>query len=480
MPPPTLSTLHRGRAALAGSALFAVLMTLGACLRLLVALAYQPALLLQRDAYAYLFQAGGAGPSGGFRPAVYPLVLEPLLLGHNLAVVPAVQHVAALGIAGLLFALLRRSGAGPVASALGTAPLLLDPYQVDLEQYVLTETLFELLVIGALALLLWGKPPSVPAAAAAGVLLVAAGLTRYAGLALIVPALIFLLVTRAGAARIVALAAAFAVPLAAYSAVGRSLSSGGPGGKVGFFLYGRVAAFADCEGLDLAAGVRRHLCGPGPGAEAGYFKLNDRLGDLIDRPDANRVLLGFSVRVIAHQPLAYSRAVGGDLGRYFDTTPPQAEEPYADRWRFVTSITEAHPIRFVARRGGSPPAELGFEQTFTIDRRLASWLGAYQRYVYTWGPLLGLVLLAGTAGAIMAAGGQAPLARTAALFSAAGLVLLLFPVAVTVYHVRYVVPALPLVGPAGAAGASALWQRVRVRQPAGGAESGAPPPVRSG
>ncbi len=50
------------------------------------------------------------------------------------------------------------------------------------------------------------------------------------------------------------------------------------------------------------------------------------------------------------------------------------------------------------------------------------------------------------------------------LFAVTGLALLLAPVMTTVYHFRYVLPALPLLGPAGALGLSVLLDRLRARR----------------
>lgn len=465
-----MASLYRPAPAfLRGHGFFLALLTAGALLRVLVSVAYAPALLLQRDAYAYLNQAENAGPAGGFRPAFYPLVLKPLLAAHNVALVPAAQHLIALGLAALLYALLRRNRVGPVAAALGTAPLLLDPYQVDLEQYVLAETVFEALTVGALALLLWRRPPSIAAAALCGLLLVGAGLTRYAGLALFVPALAFLLVTRAGVVRAGALVAAFALPLIAYSALGPSLSSGGPAGRVGFFMFGRVLPFAGCPHFETDPELRNLMCDRSSRLSGhrneGYFAMKDLLGSLIRRPGANETLLAFSEKTIEHQPLDYVAAVGSDYGRYFDTTGPQTEERFALKWRFITTVAQSDPLPYIADRHGDPPHGLGFSQQFRIDRALASALWSYQSRVYTWGPLLGLLIVLGLAGSIAGRSDPAGIAAGAGLLGWSAVVLLLFPVAVTVFHFRYTIPALPLAGPAGAAGAAALLRWIRQRRP---------------
>lgn len=444
---------------------FAVLAAAGITLRILVSLAYRPALLLQRDSYAYVNQALGGAPSGGFRPPLYATLLKPLLIGHNLLVVPILQHVAALGLALLLYLLLRRRGLGAVGAALGTAPLLLDPYQVDLEQYVLTETLFELLMVGALVLLVWWTRPPLAAVIASGVLLGAAGLTRYAGLALVIPVLAFMIVARLGWVRTACVIGAFVLPLAAYPLLTARGPEASPAGRLGPFLFGRVLPFADCPTFHTLRAVRALLCGTRPGPrDQGYFAIRS-LGGLTERRDGDRVLLHAAVGTIEHQPVDYMASVGSDFGRYFDLTGPQQEESYATRWRFITTVAQAHPVRFVASRRGDPPRHLGFSQRFDIDVGIAAVLWAYQRHLYTWGPLLGLLIALGIAGGAAALGRPGGPAGVAGLFGWSAAVLLLFSVAVTVYHVRYGIPALPLAGPAGAAGAAALGRRLGLRGP---------------
>ncbi len=72
------------------------------------------------------------------RPVGYPAFLKLLPTDWELAVVPAVQHLFGLAIAVLLYALLVRLGVPKTWSALATAPVLLDGYQLNIEQYILS------------------------------------------------------------------------------------------------------------------------------------------------------------------------------------------------------------------------------------------------------------------------------------------------------------------------------------------------------
>jgi hypothetical protein len=441
---------------------FLVLLAAGILLRALVVGAYRPALLLQVDAYAYLNQAFGAGGSQ-FRPPLYPMVLRGLLVFGDLALVPLVQHVAGAAVAALAYALLRRLGVGPYLAAAGAAPLLLDGYQLVIEHYVLSETLFESLALVALLVLVWRRPSPV-AAGASGALLALSGSTRFAGLALVLPALVYACSARLGWLRVTALVLAFGLALGLFS-----LWAGNSGGVVaitpGTFLLARVAPFTDCQGVDVPP-AERPLCRieppAGRGEARGFFAL-DVPARLVSGPEAKARLLTFSQRMIAAHPLAYLAVVGRDFLRYFDPRPPLVQEPNVRRWRFPRSLADADPHPLVRRYRGAPPPELGLGRRFSIDRPIASALRSYQVVAYTNGLLLALFALVGVAGVVWGrapAGGRDP-RRACLLFTLSGLTLLLVPVVVAVHHFRYALPAIPLLGVAGALGASLLRARFR-------------------
>jgi hypothetical protein len=366
---------------------------------------------------------------------------------------------ASLG--GLSYALLRRLGIGAYLAAAGAAPLLLDGYQLVIEHYVLSETLFEALVLVALASLVW-RPRPLLAAGASGAMLALAGVTRFVGLALILPALAYAYSARLGGRRVAALALAFGLTLGIYS-----LWAGGFGGALpispGTFLLARVASFTDCRGVPVPP-PQRPLCRieppAGPGEARGFFALNVP-APLVSAPGARARFYDFARRMIAAHPLAYLAAVGRDFLRYFDPRPPLVQEANVRRWLFPRGLADADPHPIVRRYGGAPPPELGLGRRFSIDRSIAAALRAYQSIVYTNGLLLALLLILGVAGAAWGrppAGGRP--GPECLLFALSGLVLLLVPVAVTVHHFRYSLPALPLLGIAGALGADLLRGRL--------------------
>ena len=443
------------------NALFATLFTVGALLRTVVFFTYQPALLLQLDTIAYLREALGGSPSD-LRPSLYPTLLKPALAVNNLALVPFIQHILGLGIALLLYVLLKRLGASPNIAALGAAPMLLDGYQLIIEQYVLTESLFDALVVSSVALLLWRARPHPAAVAGAGALVALSGMTRFVGLALIAPVLLYAMIRHFGWLRIASLAFGFVLPLVVYSTL---FSSAGGNVEVtnrnGFFLYGRVSSFASCEGVDVPPS-QRGLCidePPQQGFEPTGFWTLDLPEEVTDSPDANGILLSFSGRMILAKPLSYAGAVGYDLWRFFAPRAPSSQEPNVARWRFPRTLDDADPQPRVRELEGSAPPRLEAAK-FHIAAGPAAALRLYQDLVYSYGPLLGAALVAGLAGAWASGPRWGDEQRSACLLlSLLSIVLLLAPVVTTVYHFRYVLPTLPLLGAAGALGASRFTGR---------------------
>ena len=95
----------------AGHRLFAVLLVAAAAVRVLVQIAYRPALFFYGDSFAYLENAAKLQPEP-IRPTGYPALLRAVLVVHDLAAVPAVQHLLGLATGVLVYALVRRLGAG--------------------------------------------------------------------------------------------------------------------------------------------------------------------------------------------------------------------------------------------------------------------------------------------------------------------------------------------------------------------------------
>jgi hypothetical protein len=458
---------RRLAAAAARHRVLLVLLAVGVALRVVCALAYTPALIYW-DTTRYLENVADLVPQA-VRPLGYPLFLWLLPMEHALWVVPAVQHAMGLGMGVLLYAVLARRGVPRWGAALAAAPVLLDAYQLNIEQYVLSEALFELLVVGAAAAVLWGPRPGPLRAGAAGILLAAAALTRGSGVLLAAPVLLAVLALRPRPAAVAALVVCLATPLAGYAAwyesVNGTYSLTGYGGR---FLYARVAPFADCGRFAVPAGERA-LCpaqplGARPTVED-FMWADDSPVYRIHRHRQARAG-AFAKRVILHQPLDYARVVAGDFTRGFALTRSErpGELPIS-RWRFQLTypIYRAATEEVIRAHGGSRGQ---------ADRGLAGFLRGYQRFGY----LPGTVLAAALAAALLAALGvgrarRSGLRTAAFLFAGLGVTAILTAVAVNQFTWRYWLPELVLLPPAGALGATALLRR---RPPAA-----APPALHS-
>jgi dolichyl-phosphate-mannose--protein O-mannosyl transferase len=117
-----------------------VLLLLGAALRGIVLAAYHPALIFPDSVrylqYAHNFSHGRLTVDDQ-RQSGYSILLVPFQ--NELWLVALVQHLAGLATAALVYAVLVRLGAQRWLAALATIPVLFDPLQLVLEQYVLTD-----------------------------------------------------------------------------------------------------------------------------------------------------------------------------------------------------------------------------------------------------------------------------------------------------------------------------------------------------
>src|SRR5260370_11382457 len=94
------------------------------------------------------------------------------------------------------------------------APVLLDAYQLQIEQTVMPDVWFQALIVAGLAILLWPPETSWRRAAVAGLVLGTSATFAQVGEALILPAVIYLLAAGGGWPRAIGKAAAVCVALA--------------------------------------------------------------------------------------------------------------------------------------------------------------------------------------------------------------------------------------------------------------------------
>src|SRR5881398_219068 len=230
--------------------LFAAALAVATVLRLVVMIAYPPALEFYGDSPSYLVASRHPFNLDIWHPFGYPLLLWLLSPLRSVAVVSTLQHLAGLAAAFLVYRLVRSLRAGPVGATLAAGPLLFDAYQLVVEQFLLSDTVFTLLVVVAMTLtarLLRQRDAGATAgsALALGAVLSAMTLTRTAGLAVTAAVLLVLLVARIGWTRLAIAVAAVAVPIGSYAlAFHASYGVYGLQGYGGRYLYGQVAPFA--------------------------------------------------------------------------------------------------------------------------------------------------------------------------------------------------------------------------------------------
>ena len=490
--------------------LVSALLAAGLVLRVLAWVAYQPALIYV-DTLKYLY-----GASPGSDPLGYRLLLKVILAVGDLSTVAAIQHLLGLAMAVVLYRLLLRRGVRIWLAALAVAPVLLDAYQLQMEQMIMPDVWFEALIVAGLAVLLWRPEVSVPRAAAAGLVLGSSATVKALGEFLILPALAYVLAVggfRRALRPAAALIAAFALLILGYCGISYA--------RTGHFwlarqqtLTGRLVAAADCATLRLPANVRPLCPTPAEQQALGPDALEHAFGrsplyDTPVTPGTRGALIAELKSAIAHQqPLRVVVSILSDSLRVFaPTRQPSGWVTPISRWQFQDGYPTYPPWTSICPAGGlsaqacltvqhdiqkatAPASDLLVQPGGTlvvgvqralggmfrpatlspayggparVTRPVAAFLRSYQLGGgYTPGPLLALAALAGLAGSVVAlsrrgrSGRGGPLAVACLLFTVTAAVVLLAP-DVYEFSWRYELPAVITLVPAGVLGLSALF-----------------------
>ncbi|MEV4222715.1 hypothetical protein [Nonomuraea sp. NPDC049725] len=443
---------------MAAHRLFAVVLALAAALRVLVMLGYDTAMVYWYDSFTYLDTAVHLQPRGAFHPAGYSGFLWLMRPFGSVELIAGVQHAIGLGIAVMIYALLRRRGLPGWGATLAAVPVLFDPAFVRLEHAILSDLQVIALVVAALCALMWREEVTWRAAALAGLLLALAGVTRTAAAPLIGLAVLWLLLRRVPWRGVVALALAGALPLIGYAGWyaqhnGRFALSGSDG----VALWARTMTFADCS-IIKPPPEEATLCPNGTVLDAASeyvwapgASLNRLPGGRFAHNDLAR---SFAVRAIAAQPLDYLREVAANTALAFTWEPvphPDRMTP-TSRFPYGTWTLPGNPLVDKVRAEYDPDIR-GMRSVEPFGSILAA-------YPYPWflhGTLFGVMLLAGAAGSI----GRR---RAALLPWTFAMFLLVAPVAALDFDHRYVLPAIPLAAVAAALAVAAI-PRPRHRAP---------------
>jgi len=473
-PRPATARAHLAAAVLRRHWLAGLLLAAGLVLRVLAQFAYRPA-LFYIDTTRYLYN-----DAPGMDPVGYKGPLRAILAVTNVNTVAAAQHLLGLAMAVALYVLLLRRGAPRWLAALAMAPLLLDAYQIQIEQMLMPDTWFEALVVAGLAVLLWRPTPGWRTVLAGGLVLGTSVIVAQIGEALLLPAVIYLLALGGGwrhaLSKVGVLCAAFALPILAYCTINYLAAGNFFPSRTGVTsVYGRMAAAADCATLRLTP-AERGMCPTRAQQAKGPDSLEfDQDAPIrpyynsLPRDTVNNLIIDFDYRVLTQQPLRVIRAYARDVVRLFALTRDGSPGVTAiSRWQFQTAYPyfPPHASRQVVdaatdRFGGGRPA---------VWAPAARFLRGYQLHGgYTPGPLLALCTLAGLAGSVslLVRGRAARLAREPAQAC-----LLFFASAVSVLLVsdlfefswRYQLPALVTLVPAGALGITVLLRVAGARR----------------
>ena len=500
-------TLRRGVLAAPGQARLALpvarrhwLMTLllvaGLALRVIAQIAYRPA-LLYIDSLKYLYNAWpGTDPLG------YKGVLQVILFFGDLQAVVAVQHLAGLAMGVAIYVLLLRRGAPRWLAAVAAAPVLLDAYELQMEQTIMPDVWFEALLVAGLVILLWQPRLTLRAIVGGGLAFGLSATVWQGGEFLIVPAVIYAVIAsavagwryrgRAAAVMIVA----FAVPILLYMTGSLVFSGHFWLSRTGTSsLYGRVAEAADCATLKLPS-YERVLCPTAKQKALGTDGLDhDASSPLTNYKvpagvDQQAAVNNFVRAVITQQPLRVLSSYGAQAAELFEVhrvTSP-GDTPIS-RWQFQDGYpgyqnyvrTNRDDVIILGLKVQNPPPDYVYQALdpsmggrAAVIAPLARFLRAYQLDGgYTPGPLYLAATVAGLLGTLLllvrrraregqAAPGQGArdLAFACCLFFITPVVLLLAS-DIQEFSWRYQLPAIVTLPPAGALGVAAIITQLR-------------------
>jgi hypothetical protein len=399
-----------------------LLLAAGLTLRVITQIAYRPA-LLYIDSLKYLYNAWpGTDPLG------YKGVLQVILLVGNLQTVAAVQHLVGLAMAVVIYALLLRRGIPRWLAALAAAPVLLDAYELQMEQTIMPDVWFEALMVAGLAVLLW-QPRLTPRTIAVGGAALGLSATVWqGGEFLILPAVLFALIATGGWRRKIRAAGlmciAFVVPILCYMTLSLVFSGHFWLSRSGTSsIYGRVAEAADCATLNIPS-YERVLC-PTPSQKA---LGPDGLDHAPSSPLTNyepptglnqsAVVSSFTLSVITQQPLSVLRSIGTDAARLFEVTrvTSPGDTPIS-RWQFQDYYpgyqnyirTSRNDVIILGLKVQNPPPNYIYQPLdpsmggkAAVIGPLAGFLRAYQLDGgYTPGPLYLAATVAGLLGTLL-------------------------------------------------------------------------------
>jgi hypothetical protein len=447
--------------------LFATALTAGAVLRLVAMLGYPGALWFSGDSYVYVGAALRPRPDLS-KTTGYSLFLRALLPFHSFTLVTGVQHLMGLAIAVMIYLLARRAGVSKRWSAIATLPVLLDGFEIEDEHMIMSEALFTFLVMLALLLILWRYRARWFVALAAGLLIGYAVDVRSEGLPLLVLFPLFMLWrgwrSWRGWLAVVTMTIGCAAPVLAYAAWFHEWNgSYNLTQSAGFYAWGRVSSFAECSAIKPPANEVK-FCPSGPPssrtAPGDYIWHAPQVHqDLLPGSPVsvknNDLLENFAIRAVLAQPFGYAKAVIKGLALAVEWPRQKYPDPGTVSYYYFRLQPQYVPDNHVWIKGGTAyqdAVRYGHASPSTVTEPFAALISLYERIVYTYGPLFGLIVLAGLGGLVRIEGLRERRPRlvwsrrTGSMMPwVTGVVLLVFPIAAADFDYRYLLPVLPFV-----------------------------------
>ena len=447
--------------------LFSLVLVAAVVPRVVAMLGYRPAMLFRLDTFDYLWGAVHLSPNV-VNPSGYSLFLWLLLPFHSLVLVAALQHLLGLGVATMVYALLRHYRLPAWGATLAAVPVLFDPEQIMIEHLIMADLLAMALMVGSFVVLLFRDSPSLPRSATAGLMMGAATIIRPTVLPLVLLIPVYLLIRRVGWRRAGAALAAGALPILGYmSWFAAAHGTFNMSNSNGLFLWSRTMSFADCSVIkpppDLQALCPTAQPGPLARADPALRRLPKRylwnhriwawqgttsgfVPDTAAFTQANNErALRFAILAVKAQPVAYGRTIAAEFLTPFSHTdntlrfpvvPPSSSSLAPYNLRYAIGTVKAYTG---SDQGVSP--YLGYHFGVRVVHVPAVLMNKYQHLIYLPGPAFGLIVLTGLVGIIIPSRRSWP----AILLWVSAIVIMLLPTAEHEYTYRYVIPAVPLV-----------------------------------
>jgi hypothetical protein len=446
---------------------FALALAAGAALRLLAMISYPGALWFSGDSYVYVGAALRPRPDLS-KTTGYSLFLRALLPFHSFTLVTGLQHLMGLGIAVMIYLLALRVGVPKLWATAATLPVLLDGFEIEDEHMIMAEALFTFLVMLALLLVLWRYRSPWPIALIAGLLVGYAVDVRSEGLPLLVLFPLFM-VWRGwrswrGWLAAVAMAIGCLAPVAAYAAWFHHWNhSWNLTQSEGFYAWGRVSSFAECSVIKPPADELK-ICPSGspssrtpPGDYIWHAPQvhQDLLPGSPVSVANDRLLRDFAIRAVEAQPFGYAEAVLKGLALAVEWPRHKYPDAGTVSYYYFRLQPQTIPDNHSWIPGGTAyqdAVSYGHANPSTVVEPFAALIALYERIVYTYGPLFGVIVLMGLGGVVRIEGLRQRRPRlvwsrrTGSMMPwVTGVVLLVFPIAVADFDYRYLLPVLPFV-----------------------------------